>query len=433
MVDSSRFRLLQGQTAVNGPPVALRSLFEKAGLELQGARPWDPQVNNPALYRDLLRRGSLALGEGYVAGAWDCEDLAGFFTRLLSLEIGAAGFGLDALARLRQLGIELRERWGNLQTRRRAFEVGRRHYDIDPRVYGAMLDTRRIYSCAYWRHAHTLEEAQEHKLRLICEKLELKTGQRLLDIGCGWGGLAEYAARHYGVHVTGITISEQQYRYCREVLADLPVDIRCCDYRSLPKEKPQPFDRIVSVGMLEHVGRNNDRRYFDLASSLMTNDGLFLVQSIGTATTTWAVDPWIDTYIFPNGRLPSANQLTRGFEGIFILEDWENIGPDYDRTLMAWWEQFDASWPTLSIDMNDQFYRLWKYYLLSCAGLFRSRQGQLWQIILSKKERSTGYASKRPADQGKAKLYASESRQLSDFSARHDGLIGRSKRSGDWS
>ena len=433
MVDSSSSRPPRGGAVGAAPEAAVKSIFARAGLELQGPRPWDPQVHNPALYGDLLRRGSLALGEGYVEGGWDCEDLDGFFTRLLSQDIGSASLGLDGLARLRQVVVELRERWGNLQTRRRAFDVGRRHYDIDPRVYGAMLDHRRVYSCAYWRHASSLEEAQEHKLRLICEKLELRPGQRLLDLGCGWGGLAGYAARNYGVRVTGITISHQQYHYCREVLADLPVDIQCCDYRSLPKKKPEPFDRVVSVGMLEHVGRNNDRKYFDVASSLMTKQGLFLVQSIGTATTSWSLDPWIDTYIFPNGRLPSAQQLSKGFEGIFILEDWENIGADYDKTLMAWWQNFDAAWPSLSADINHQFYRLWKYYLLSCAGLFRSRQGQLWQVVLSKRERSGGYASKRPSGQRGKGLYASEARQSSDFCSMGDGLIGRSKSSGDWS
>lgn len=411
----------------------LRSLLARADIRLQGDRPWDLQVHDAALYGDLLRRGSLALGEGYVMGRWDCADLDGLFTRLLSHDLGSASLGLNGLARLKQAVIAIRERWINRQGPSRAFEVGRRHYDIDPRVYAAMLDRRRLYSCGYWRHAQTLEEAQEHKLQLICEKLELQPGQHLLDIGCGWGGLAEYAARNHGVSVTGISVSDQQVRYCREILGDLPVEVHCCDYRTLAAQSPRRFDRIVSVGMLEHVGRNNDRTYFEIAASLLANDGLFLVQTIGTATTNWQVDPWIDTYIFPNGRLPSAQQLTRGFEGWFLLEDWENFGLDYDRTLMAWWHNFKASWPMLSGDLDPGFYRLWSYYLLSCAGLFRSRQGQLWQLVLSKPERSCGYASKRPIDPDRSRVSAPESRHSSDFWTTDQGLIGRSKRSGDWS
>lgn len=433
MVDAPSSRILNTTRRASEPPTVLRSLLNRADIQVLGERPWDLQVHDPGLYGDLLRRGSLALGEGYVNSRWDCQDLDGFFTRLLNLDLGAAAQGLTRLARLRATLIGVRERWSNRQTRRRAFQVGQRHYDIDPRVYAAMLDQRRIYSCGYWRQADSLEQAQEDKLRLICEKLELQPGQRLLDIGCGWGGLAAYAARNYGVHVTGITVSEQQVRYCRESLNELPVEIHRCDYRNFADRRPQRFDRLVSVGMLEHVGRHNDRTYFHVASQLLKPDGLFLVQSIGTATTNWRVDPWIDAYIFPNGRLPSAQQLTKGFEGIFLLEDWENFGLDYDKTLMAWWQNFDDAWPNLCGDLDPGFYRLWKYYLLSCAGLFRSRQGQVWQLVLSRRERRNGYASKRLPDPDQRRTSAAESRHSSDLEAIDDRLIGRSKSSGDWS
>lgn len=431
MVNASSSRIFDHPHRSAESPAVLRRLLSRADIQVLGERPWDLQVHDPGLYRDLLRRGSLALGEGYVNGRWDCRDLDGFFTRLLSLDLNNAGQGLHRLASLRAALIGVRERWSNLQTRRRSFHVGQHHYDIDPRVYAAMLDRHRIYSCGYWRQASTLEQAQEHKLQLICEKLELQPGQRLLDIGCGWGGLAAYAARTYGVSVTGISVSEQQVRYCRERLGDLPVDIHRCDYRNFAEQQPQHFDRVVSVGMLEHVGRNNDRTYFRIASKLLKPDGLFLIQSIGTATTNWRVDPWIDAYIFPNGRLPSAQQLTKGFEGIFLLEDWENFGLDYDKTLMAWWHNFEAAWPSLCGDLNQGFYRLWKYYLLSCAGLFRSRQGQLWQLVLSKRERACGYASRRPFSENQRRTSAAESRHSGDLEAIDDRLIGRSKSSGD--
>ncbi|MEB3235036.1 MAG: cyclopropane fatty acyl phospholipid synthase [Cyanobacteriota bacterium] len=379
------------------PPALIRSLTERVDVGFAGERPWDLQVHDPALYGDLLRRGSLALGEGYVNGAWDCEALDQLFTRLLSLpqtRTVASGFG--HWGQLHSGLLRGLERWVNWQSRRRSFAVGEQHYDIDPRVYGAMLDSNRIYSCAYWHAASDLETAQHHKLQLICQKLELAPGMRLLDVGCGWGGLAAYAARHFGVEVVGITVSAEQARYCQQTHGDLPFSVLLCDYRAPQLQQLPPFDRIVSIGMMEHVGRLNDRRYFEILAQLLRPDGLVLIQTIGSHDTNSDLDPWINTYIFPNGRLPSAQQVCQGFEPWFLLQDWENFGFDYDRTLMAWWQNFERAWPQLNGDLGVQFYRLWKYYLLSCAGFFRSSQGQLWQFVLSKKGVFRPYRSLRP-------------------------------------
>ena len=371
--------------------------FEAAGIELNGPRPWDPQVHDSGLYGDLIRRGSLALGEGYVQGRWDCDQLDDLFTRLLHQNGGEqAVHGLDATAPIRRKLQAFKDQLLNRQSPQRAHQVGRRHYDVDPRVYAAMLDARRIYSCGYWQQAQTLEEAQEHKLRLICEKLELSAGQRLLDLGCGWGGLAVFAAQHYGVSVLGVTVSEQQAEACRNQAMGLPVEVHLADYRSPLIQNAGPFDRVVSVGMFEHVGRRNDRTLFATLDGVLQDDGLCLLQTIGSATTCDWFDPWIDTYIFPNGRLPSAMQLCRGWEPWFVLEDWENFGADYDRTLMAWHANFERAWPDLSPHLSSEFQRLWRYYLLSCAGLFRSRRGQLWQIVLSKRTGARIYRSIRP-------------------------------------
>ena len=378
-------------------PALIRALTDRADVGFQGERPWDLQVHNPRLYGDLLRRGSLALGEGYVNGDWDCGALDVLFTRLLSQPACRdAAIGFQPMARLQARAQQLAERWVNWQSRRRAFLVGQQHYDIDDRVYGAMLDSRRLYSCGYWQDAADLEAAQLHKLQRICQKLDLQPGQRLLDIGCGWGGLALHAARHYGVEVVGITVSAQQARYCREQCRDLPVEVLLCDYRSDLVKQQGLFDRIVSIGMLEHVGRRNDRTYFEGISAQLASDGLALIQTIGSHDTNMALDPWINTYIFPNGRLPSAQQLCQGFEPWFLLEDWENFGYDYDLTLLAWWRNFECAWPGLAEHLGHRFYRLWKYYLLSCAGFFRSGQGQLWQLVLSKKGSIKAYRSIRP-------------------------------------
>jgi len=378
-------------------PASIAAFTEAAGIEFDGDQPWDIEVRDARLFADLMRRGSLALGEGYVNGLWDCQRLDQLFTRLLTPNTAINVMqGFDPLAHLRALVLSLGERLLNWQTHLRAHQVARRHYDIDPRVYAAMLDSRRIYSCAYWQQASNLEEAQEHKLKLICEKLQLEPGQRVLDLGCGWGGFARYAAENYGVEVLGITVSAQQQLYAQGLSLDLPIRTILADYRTPLLRQEQPFDRIVSIGMMEHVGRLNDSIFFQIVKELLTDNGLMLLQSIGTRETTAKIDPWIDTYIFPNGRLPSAQQLCRGFECSLILQDLENFGHDYDKTLMAWWTNFDAAWPRLSQDIPPSFYRLWSYYLLSCAGLFRSGQGQLWQLVLSKPSRQQTYRSIRP-------------------------------------
>ena len=380
------------------PPAWIRAITDSVDVGFDGQRPWDLQVHDPALYGDLLRRGSLALGERYVSGDWDCQALDQLFTRLLRLpQARRLAAGSTPLARLRQAAQGVGEAWINWQSHRRAFRVGQQHYDIDRPIYAATLDSRMVYSCAHWQHADDLETAQLHKLHRICRKLELQPGQRLLDVGCGWGALAAFAARHYGVEVLGITVSAEQARFCQASHGELPVEVLCCDYRSEQLAKRGPFDRIVSVGMLEHVGRLNDRAYFRVLSDLLCDDGLLLIQTIGAHDTNDQLDGWIDAYIFPGGRLPSVQQLGLGFEDCFLLQDWENFGPDYDRTLMAWWANFERSWPMLCDDYPIRFYRLWQYYLLSCAGFFRSGQGQLWQLVLSKKAGRSVYRSVRPS------------------------------------
>jgi cyclopropane-fatty-acyl-phospholipid synthase len=376
-------------------PTRLATATSAADVRFNGDRPWDPQVHNPQLYAALLRHGSLALGDGYVRGDWDCERIDELICRLLRAK---AQRPLSKRAWLADAATQLREQLSNPQGPARAFNVGQCHYDIDPRVYAAMLDPQMTYSCGYWRQASDLASAQDHKLRLICEKLQLQPGMRLLDIGCGWGSLAAYACRHYGVEAVGITVSARQAEAVRERHGDLPLQVVLCDYRQLPLLQAGPFDRIASIGMFEHVGRRNDATFHRIMRQCLEPDGLALLQTIGTARTTHRTDAWIDAHIFPGGRLPSASQLCRGLEDHFLIEDWENFGADYDSTLMAWWQNFEAAWPDLQRDSTEEFHRFWRYYLLSCAGFFRSREGQLWQVVLSRPERNGSYRSWRPAE-----------------------------------
>lgn len=373
------------------PPDSIARLLDAAGVAVNGRDPWDIQVHDPRLYARALKEGTLGLGEAYMDGDWDCEALDELFTRLMRADVDrrVAGF-----AKVRLLVDALRHRVMNLQAPHRAFQVGERHYDVGNDVFERMLDSRLIYSCAYWEHAHTLEQAQTHKLEMICRKLRLEPGQTLLDVGCGWGGLAQYAARHHGVTVHGITVSKEQLALARERSEGLglPVSFQLIDYRQLQGR----YDRIVSVGMFEHVGPKNYPVYFERLHDLLAPDGVFLLHTIGSHVTARSTDAWIDRYVFPNGKLPSAVEMTEALEGRFLIEDWHNFGADYDRTLMAWWERFDRAWPELRDRYPARFYRLWKYYLLSCAGFFRSRQGQLWQLVLTRRERAPVYRSYRP-------------------------------------
>lgn len=372
------------------PPAVLRELLARADVRCDGARAWDLRVHHPRAYSRMLAQWSLGAGESYVDGDWDCDRLDELFERLLRADLDRTA---PLSARLRLLAESWRQRAFNLQTVARSHQVGEHHYDAGNDVFEAMLDSRMIYSCGYWQHAQDLEQAQEDKLAMICRKLELKPGETLLDIGCGWGGLARYAAEQHGVRVTGVTVSKEQLTLAERRCAGLPVTLLLQDYRSLEGR----FDKIVSVGMFEHVGLKNYPVYFDTARRLLAPEGLFLLHSIGVDRRAPYTDPWIERHIFPNGKLPSPVELAGALEGRFIVEDWHNFGADYDRTLMCWAERFEAAWPRLASRYDEGFHRMFRYYLLSCAGFFRSRQGQLWQLVLSGPHRQGIYRSFRPS------------------------------------
>ncbi len=369
-------------------PVALKELVQYAGVAINGHQPWDIQVKSSNFYSRALLRGSLGLGESYMDGEWECHALDELCHRLLRANLASR---LTGWARIRLMAETLRQRLFNLQSEARAYQVGEQHYDIGNDVFEAMLDPTMSYSCGYWANADHLDDAQLAKLDLICRKLELRPGETLLEIGCGWGGLARYAAEHYGVIVTGLTVSKEQQQLAQERCKGLPVNIVLMDYRNIDGQ----FDKIVSVGMFEHVGPKNYTTYFDTALRALKDDGLFLLHTIGSYKTVPYADPWIDRYIFPNGKLPSAEELSCVLNNRFLIEDWHNFGLDYERTLLAWWQRFDAAWPSLKANYDLRFYRMWRFYLMSCAGFFRSRHGQLWQLVLSKHGRPAVYRSTR--------------------------------------
>jgi len=352
-----------------------QSLLKEADIKINGDNPWDITIHNEKFYQRVLSKGSMGLGESYMDGWWGCDRLDDFFYRVLSSNLK------DKVGKLSVLPYIIKAMIFNLENKRRAFQVGEKHYDIGNELYQNMLDKRMAYSCGYWKNANTLDEAQEAKLDLICRKLDLKPGMRILDIGCGWASFIKYASEKYKVKALGVTISKEQAKLGREICENLPIEIRLQDYRELNEK----FDRIVSIGMFEHVGYKNYRTFMEVAGRNLDNKGLFLLHTIGGNQSSVATDPWIDKYIFPNSLLPSIKQIAKAMEGLFIMEDWHNFGADYDKTLMAWHKNFNSSWDKIRSNYNERFFRMWNYYLLSCAGSFRARKNQLWQIVLSKK------------------------------------------------
>lgn len=358
------------------------SLLSLADIEINGSRPWDMQVRDERLFARTFSKGSLGLGEAYMDGWWDAPQLDEFFVRVLRAKLHQKIHPFSLLVPF------LKARLTNLQSKARAFEVGKTHYDTGNEFFRHMLDRRMVYTCAYWNNAETLDEAQEAKLDLVCRKVGLKPGMRLLDIGCGWGSFIKFAAEKYGAECVGITISNEQAEFARESCKGLPIEVRLCDYRDM-KER---FDRIISLGMFEHVGHRNHQIYFETANRCLAEDGLFLLHTIGNKETTYTTDAWIGKYIFPNGNNPSLSLVTGAAEKFFVVEDLHNFGAHYHTTLMAWFDNFDRNWPKFRERYGERFYRMWKYYLMCCAGAFRARDLQLWQFVLSKNGVPGGYA-----------------------------------------
>jgi cyclopropane-fatty-acyl-phospholipid synthase len=363
----------------------LDKLLASADIQLGGGRPWDVIVHDPRMPARVLAQGSLGAGESYMDGWWDCEQLDEMLTR-------AMRSGVERRLRSpRLLGTWLLAVLRNPQSRRRSYIVGREHYDIGDDLYERMLDRRMIYSCAYWPRAADLDEAQEHKLDLVCRKLGLERGMRVLDVGCGWGGAARFAAEQYGVSVTGVTVSKHQAAAAAGRCKGLPVDIRLEDYRALSGR----YDRIFSLGMFEHVGARNYRRYLRKVRELLAPDGLFLLHTIGSNRSGRVTDPFIEKYIFPNSMLPSMAQIARAAEGLWVIEDWHGFGVDYDRTLLAWSRNFDARWPEIAHRYGERFRRMWHFWLMASAAGFRARRNQLWQIVMSPRGVPGGYREVR--------------------------------------
>lgn len=356
----------------------LAELLAGAGVTIGGPEPWDLQVHDDRLYTRVMREGTLGFGEAYVEGWWDTPALDQLMDRLFRARLDYAVRENWVL-----LAHAVRARLFNLQLAR-PFEVGQRHYDVGNDLYEAMLDRRLVYTCAYWQEARTLDDAQEAKLDLVCRKIGVAPGMRVLDLGCGWGGFASYAAERYGAHVVGYTVSREQVAWASRTYTHLPIELRLDDYRNATGT----FDAVVSIGLMEHVGPKNYRAYMELVDRLLAPGGVAFVHTIAGTQSRDQIDPWFHKYIFPNAVFPTLSRLGAAMEGLLVPEDLHNLGEHYDRTLMAWWDWFDVAWPRLCDRYGDAFYRTWKYYLLVSAGAFRARSLQLFQLVMTRQGRT---------------------------------------------
>lgn len=364
----------------------IERLLAEADIRVNGERPWDMRIGDERVFGAIARRGLTGLGDAYMDGWWDCDAIDRLFER---------GLRADLPRKLRwHPHVVLscwRDRLVNAQTRTRARRNIRSHYNLDPDVFEATLDPHMAYTCGYWRDAATLDEAQTAKLELICRKLGLRPGMSLLDIGCGWGGFVRYAAERHGVSCVGVTLSDVQADYARKCCEGLDVEIVLGDYRGLDRT----FDRITTIGMVEHVGQKNHRAFMAAAHRCLADDGLFLLHTFATRDSfpnrTHSEVDWVERHIFPGLVVPSMKQLGAAFEGRFVTEDVENFGADYDPTLMAWHDNFERSWPELAARYDERFHRMWRYYLLICAAAFRVRAYQVWQFVFSKGGVAGGY------------------------------------------
>lgn len=366
------------------------ALLRRADIHVNGTRAWDIKIKNSRLFSRVAREGVTGLGEAYVDGWWECDQLDVFFDKLIRADLP-----VEFKNHWTTWGIFLKEKIFNLQDRQSARKFIKHHYDLGNDLFELMLDKRMTYTCGYWKNAKTLDAAQEAKLDLVCKKIGLKKGMSVLDIGCGWGSFIKFAAEKYGARCVGITLSKEQARYANGSCTGLPVEVRVQDYRDV-REK---FDRVVSLGMFEHVGPKNYQTYMRAAHAALKDDGLFLLHCFGgTYPTPNRMQPetrWVEKYIFPGMALPSVGQIFSAADSLFLPLDMHNFGHYYDPTLMAWFANCQRNQRTIKEKYGERFYRLWRYYLLLCAGGFRSGKYHLWQIVFSKKPLQRVYEAVR--------------------------------------
>jgi len=350
---------------------------------------WGLKIDDASVRRGIARGGIVALGEAYERSEWDCDDLESFMYRVFT----SAPPRLSRAAWARLILAALDQRLFNRQRGRGAFDIGMKHYDLGNALFSSMLDESMSYTSGYWARAQTLAEAQEAKLDLICKKLNLQRGQRVLDIGCGWGNFAQFAATRYGARVTGVTVSKEQAALAREHCQGLPVDIRMQDYRAVEGT----FDHVVSIEMIEAVGRKNIPAFYKTVDRVLADGGRSVIQAISGDTLSRTSDRgldqyilWLLRYIFPDGYLPKARELIPSRGTNLQVDGWQRLTDDYPQTLRAWARRFNDNWDRLKDSYDEAFRRRWNFYLFGCAAAFRAGLVNVSQVVYRKHGRGVG-------------------------------------------
>jgi len=362
---------------INPYKKSIHDLFAKADITINGDRSHDIRVYNENFYKRIFRDGQLGIGESYMDGWWECDAIDEMVEKFINADLLK-----ETEKNIRFILNYLRVKLSDIGHPSKAYEVAEKHYDLGNKLFEAFLDKRMVYSCAYWEKATNLDEAQENKLDLVCRKLDLKPGMKVLEIGCGWGSWAKYASEKYGVEVTGVTVSKEQAAYAKKNCEGLPVDIQLKDYREITGK----YDRVVSIAMFEAVGKKYFRTFMEVAERSLKDDGVFVLHSImGRIALGPAQSTFLNKYIFPNGELATLAQLSKAAEGLFTEEAHHQLTGHYEKTLEAWYQNFIANWPQLSGEYDERFFRMWKFYLQLSKGIFRSRIIQLWQFVYTKR------------------------------------------------
>ena len=365
------------------------TLFAKADIKINGNRDWDIQVHDERFYSRLLFHGSIALGEAYVDGWWDCKDVEQFIYRVLHYRLVNSKtyelqhFGASFLKNTRFIWKKLI----NPQSIRRAAKDVRYHYNLGNDLFAATLDETMTYTCGYFKDTNDLKQAQIDKMKLVCQKLNLQKGMRVLDIGCGWGSLAKYMADNYEVTVVGLTLSEEQKTFADNQCTNSDVTIELCDYRNHNGK----YDRIVSIEMIEHVGAKNLKSFMQKADKNLNEDGLMLLQFDGKSESINWNYSWIEKYVFPGTVTPSMQQIAKSSENLFFLVDWHDFTKDYHLTMNCWHENFLKNWDNIKDNYDERFFRLWKFYLTCAPATALVNTQHLWQIVLQKNNSEKQY------------------------------------------